>query len=307
MPPDTDSLHSLRDFIRWGASRFNAADLYFGHGTDNALDEAGALVLHGLHLPQDLPSMYLEACLTPSEREEVLALLQRRVQERLPAAYLMGRTWFAGLEFLVNQQVLVPRSPIAELIETHFQPWVQPEQVGRVLDLCTGSGCIGIATALSLPKTEVDLADISSPALEVAGLNVARYGLERRVSVLQSDLFAALVGRRYDLILCNPPYVNTEELQALPPEYQREPVLGLAGGLDGLDLVLPILHEASNYLEPGGAIILEVGSSAAALAVRCPEVPFLWLEFQRGGEGVCLLTAEQLNDYQKHFSAADSS
>lgn len=301
MPSDTDSLLTLKDLIRWGASQFNAAGLYFGHGTDNALDEAWALVMHGLHLPQDVPPPYLDARLTPNERQDVLALLRRRVRERLPVAYLMGRAWFAGLEFLVNEQVLVPRSPIAELIEARFQPWLQPERVGRVLDLCTGSGCIGIATAVGLPDAEVDLADISAPALEVARLNVERFGLEEQVRLFQSDLFAGLPAGRYDLILCNPPYVSRDELRELPPEYHREPALGLAGGADGLELVLPILRQAADYLEPGGVLILEVGASAAALTARCPQVPFLWLEFQRGGEGVFLLTAEQLSEYQAHF------
>jgi ribosomal protein L3 glutamine methyltransferase len=302
MTADTDALLSIRDFIRWATSRFNAAGLFFGHGTDNALDEAVQLLLPALHLGLDLPAGYLEARLTPSERELLLELIRRRVEERLPAAYLTGKAWFAGLEFSVDPQVLVPRSPIAELIEAQFQPWLEPERLHRVLDLCTGSGCIGIATALQLPEVEVDLADISAPALAVARRNRDRYGLEERVELIQSDLFAGLAGRRYDLILCNPPYVNAAELAGLPAEYHREPALGLAGGSDGLDLVRRILQQAPGFLAAGGAMILEVGSSADALMESYPEVPFLWLEFQRGGEGVCLLTAEQLQTFQPLFA-----
>jgi len=296
-----ESLLTLRDFIRWGASRFNEAHLCFGHGTDNALDEAVSLVLHALHLPPDLPPSYFQARLTPIEREVVLALLRRRVEERVPAAYLIQRAWFAGLEFYLDDRVLVPRSPFAELIEKELHPWVDPHQVGRVLDLCTGSGCIGIAVAVHLSHTEVDLTDLSEPALAVARRNVAEFGLDERVRVCDSDLFDALAGERYDLILSNPPYVAAAELAALPLEYQREPALGLAGGHDGLDLVRRILRDARHHLEPEGTLIVEVGNSAAALERAYPEVPFLWLEFERGGEGVFLLTAEQLDALSEVF------
>jgi ribosomal protein L3 glutamine methyltransferase len=296
MEPAIESLVTLRDFVRWGASRFNEAQLHFGHGTDNALDEALVLVLHALHLPPDLPVAYLGARLTPSERQAVVGLLRRRLEECVPAAYLTHRAWFAGLELYVDERVLVPRSPFAELIGKGFAPWVDAGRVHRLLDLCTGSGCIGIAAAMHLPEAQVDLTDVSEPALAVARRNVRDFGLEQRVRVIRSDLFAGLAGQRYDLILCNPPYVAEEELAALPMEYQREPSLGLAGGRDGLDLVRRILRAAGRHLEPGGAIILEVGSSAAALQEMYPEVAFLWLEFEHGGEGVLLLTAEQAEE-----------
>ena len=301
MTADTDSLLTLRDFIRWGASRFNEAGLFFGHGTDNALDESVVLVLHALHLPSDLPVQYLDARLTLDERERVLDLLTRRVEERLPAAYLTHDAVFAGLHFFVNENVLVPRSPIAELIETGFSPWLDENSVGRVLDLCTGSGCIAIGCAYAFPDASVDAVDISPAALDVARINVNRHHLEQRVEVIQSDLFEALKGRRYELIVSNPPYVSEAEMAELPDEYQREPALGLEAGFDGLDIVSTILREAAEHLEPDGILVVEVGNSVEALIERYPSVPFLWLDFERGGHGVFLLTADQLNEYQSEF------
>jgi ribosomal protein L3 glutamine methyltransferase len=296
-----DGLTTIQDFIRWGASRFNAAGLFFGHGTDNAIDEATNLVLFALHLPPDLPAMYRDCRLTDAERGAVAELLERRVVERKPAAYLTHRAWFAGLEFHVNEDVLVPRSPMAELVEAGFDPWVDPEQVRRVLDLCTGSGCIGIAAAVHLPDTQVDLADISEGALAVASLNVALHGLGERVRIIQSDLFAELQGERYDVIVSNPPYVSAAELAALPPEYHREPSLGLLAGETGLEVVLRILCEAPRHLEEGGILIVEVGSAALELEQRFPDLPFLGLEFERGGEGVFLINREQLLEFQPLF------
>lgn len=301
MEQETAVLETIRDFTRWGASRFNEEGLFFGHGTDNALDEAAALVLFVLHLSDGIPEGYLGARLTADEKEQVLALFRRRIDERLPLAYLTNRARFAGLEFYVDEQVLVPRSPIAELIESGFEPWLQPEGVGRVLDLCTGSGCIAIGCAYAFPDASVDAVDLSSGALEVARVNVVRHQLEERVEPIGSDLFDELKGRRYDLIVSNPPYVSRDEYHQLPDEYHREPAIGLEAGGDGLDLVARILQEAPEHLERGGILVVEVGSSAEALMAHYPEVPFLWLDFERGGDGVFLLTAEQLTEYQPVF------
>lgn len=288
-------LRTIRDLIRWGASRMNEAGLHFGHGVDNAIDEAAALVLHALHLPPDLHTEYLQTRLTPPEQQAALHLLERRITERKPAAYLTHRAWFMGLPFYVDERVLVPRSPLAELIERHFSPWLpDSRKVERILDLGTGSGCIGIACAYAFPDAQVDLADVSTEALEVARRNVANHGLEDQIEVIQSDLFSALKGRRYDLIISNPPYVSVAELATLPAEYQHEPRLGLAAGEEGLDVVVEILREATDYLKRDGLLIVEVGDAQYALCEALPEVPFTWLEFERGGQGVFLLNAAQV-------------
>lgn len=301
MPDDDQGLETIRDYVRWGASRFGESGLFFGHGTDNALDEALALVLHALHLDYSLPENYLDTRLTSGERRAVLALFQRRVEDRVPAAYLTHKARFAGLEFFVDENVLVPRSPIAELIEHGFSPWLDAGNVEAVLDLCTGSGCIAIGCAHAFPDARVDAVDISPAALEVARANVDHFHLQDRVDVIRSDLFEALDGRSYNLIVSNPPYVGEAEMDALPPEYGWEPELGLAAGADGLDIVSRILAQGSRFLTPDGVMVIEVGSAAGALMARYPEVPFLWLEFERGGEGVFLLTADQLDEYQSAF------
>lgn len=307
MPTNADNpldyLSTLRDFIRWGASRMNEARVYFGHGTANAVDEAAALVLHSLHLPPDLHETFLQATLTPGEKRAVLNLLERRVRERKPAAYLMNRAWFMGLPFYVDERVLIPRSPLAELIERQFSPWLaDPDTITSILDLGTGSGCIGIACAYAFPQAKVDLTDISADALAVARRNIREHALEERVDAIQSDLFAALAGRRYDIIISNPPYVSREELRQLPAEYRHEPELGLAAGERGLEVICRILQQAPDYLNDDGILVVEVGNAQGALSEALPEVPFVWLDFERGGEGVLLLTAEQLHACQAQFS-----
>lgn len=292
-----DELKTIRDFVRWGGSRFIEAGLTFGHGSDNALDEALVLVLHALHLNHSLPPAYYDCRLTRTERQVVADLFQRRIEQRLPAAYLTGGAWFAGLYFKVDEHVLVPRSPIAELLEQGFEPWIEADRVGRVLDLCTGSGCIAIAAAHYLPEAEVDAVDISAPALAVAQENVERHGQEGQVHLYLSDLYEGLpAGVRYDVIVSNPPYVSHEEHEALPAEYHREPALGLKADDEGLEVAIRILRGAKQRLNSGGILIVEVGNSAEALVDRYPDAPFLWLEFERGGDGVFLLTEQQLGD-----------
>src|SRR5262245_20669221 len=289
---------TVEQFIRYGAQIFDDAGLWFGHGSDNSFDEAAELVFFGAGLRhEDAPHVYALQ-LKPAQRDAVLALFERRVRERIPAAYLTRRMWFAGHEFYVDERVLVPRSPIAELIERRFAPWIDAGSIRRVLDIGTGSGCIAIASALALPEARVDAADISDEALAVAALNIGRHAVEGRVRALRSDVFEALDGERYDVIVSNPPYVGDVEMAQLPDEYHREPEKGLHGGRDGLDVVRQILAQAHDHLEPGGVLIVEVGNSESALIEAFPRVPFTWVEFERGGGGVFLLTDAQLREHR---------
>lgn len=286
-------LATIIDFIRYGASRFAKAGLSFGHSYDNALDEATQLVLHALHMPHDLSPVYGQARLVAEEKRAVLALFERRIDERIPACYLTGEAWFAGLSFKTDPRALVPRSPIAELIESGFEPWLGERPVQRALDLCTGSGCIALATAHYHPDWQVDGIDLSADALALAQENRARLGVEN-CRLLQSDLFAALDGEVYDLIVSNPPYVTHAETDALPAEYAHEPELGLRAGDDGLDLALKILRDAPAHLSEHGLLICEVGESEHALVALLPELPFAWVEFKVGQMGVFVIEREEL-------------
>jgi ribosomal protein L3 glutamine methyltransferase len=303
-PAALNTAQTARELIRHGAAWFDAAGLGFHHGTDNALDEAASLVLYALRIDYDQPDEVLDDELTAPGRARAIELLEQRVATRKPAAYLTREAWFAGLPFYVDERVLVPRSPLAELIEAEFTPWVDPPAVRQILDLCTGSGCIGIACAMYLPQAEVTLADLSDDALAVARINVERHGLPERVRVVQSDLFAALAGRCYDIIVSNPPYVPREEFERLGAEFTHEPALGLVAGEDGLDIVVRILSGAARHLTARGILVVEVGNSQEILVERFPDVQFLWLDFARGGEGVFLLEREQLLQYQAVFDRA---
>lgn len=296
--PDLDcNVKTLGELISWGAMQFETASLVFGHGSDNAWDEAALLVLHAVGLPPENTRHDLEQVLTDQQKQLACSLLLRRIAERKPAAYLIHQAWFAGLRFYVDERVLIPRSPLAELIEARLEPWIQAHRVRSILDLCTGSGCIGIACAYYFPHAHIDVSDISSAALEVARENIEHHGLQERVAAIQSDLFEELRERRYDIIISNPPYVDAENLAALAPEYGYEPAIALAGGEYGLDLVERILRQSAQHLNPEGVLIIEVGDSEANLVARYPQIPFMWLEFERGGYGVCVLTAEQCLAY----------
>jgi ribosomal protein L3 glutamine methyltransferase len=298
------TLTTLRDYIRWASSRFTEAQISFGQGTVAALDEAAALVLHTVFQPYNLSEAYFGTVLTVTERQAVFDIVNRRINERIPAAYITHEAIFAGLSFYVDSRVLVPRSPIAELIEQRFSPWVEEEHVTRILDLCTGSACIAIACAYAFQEAWVDAVDLSLDAMAVAEINVEKHQLADSVSLYHSDLFKELPHHPYDIIVSNPPYVAQAEWEQLPQEFRAEPEMGFKGGESGLDLVLRILVGANDYLAEQGILVVEVGSSAETLQNAFPDVPFYWLNFERGGDGVFLLTAEQVDYYHEIFLAA---
>lgn len=294
-------MKTLQTVIEDAARALHGAGVVCGHGTDNVRDEAAWLACHALGLSPVAPVP--NQAVTAAQEAQVQEWVARRIQSRQPTAYLTGEAWFAGQGFYVSPDVLVPRSPLAELILEEFSPWLEAEQLNRVLDLCTGSGCIGIATALALPHAQVDLADISPAALAVAQRNIQRHALEQRVSCRHSDFFSALQGEVYDLILTNPPYVPRVEAANLPAEYLAEPALGLASGDDGLDAACIILNEAANHLSPEGQLILEVGGSWQRLEQALPQIPLMWLEFSQGGDGVLIIRRDELLDAAAQLAA----
>ena len=304
MPKSSGSVPcSVKDFILQGETRLGQADLAYGHGTDNPRDEAAWLVGRTLGLAPHELNAHLDRVLTPAEQAAVRQIIDDRIATRKPAAYLLKEAWFAGLRFYVDERVIVPRSLMGELILDAFQPWVATDSVRRVLDLCTGSGCIAIAAALAFPEAQVDATDISADALAVARMNVAGHRLEQRVRIIESDLYAALAGERYDLIISNPPYVDALDMAELPLEYRHEPPLALASGASGLDAIIRILAAAAAHLQPGGILVAEVGNSCVALQERYLEVPFTWLATASGDDSVFMLTVEELVRYQPRFAA----
>lgn len=297
-----EKLLTIADFIRYSFSQMNREQLYFGHGTDNSWDESVSLVLQLLDLPWDFSKDMWHCRLTSEETQRILAGLEKRIGQRIPLPYITQQAWFCGYRFYVDERVLVPRSPIAELIENNFAPWAGFEQQPplAILDLCTGSGCIGIACALQYEEAEVDLVDISEEALAVAERNIGDYDLHDRVNLIKSDGFEALGNEhfgKYDLIVSNPPYVDESDFQSMPAEFKAEPVLGLVSGKDGLDLVRNILAQAADYLSEDGLLVVEVGNSWVALEEAYPDFPFTWVDFEFGGHGVFVMRAEELRNY----------
>lgn len=296
-----EDLHTIQDVMRWAYSNFNASDLYYGHGYDNAWDEAQQLVLAGLYLPVDVPEAMYSSRITNVEKDRVFCLIQERLGSRKPIAYLTNSAWFCGAEYYVDERVIIPRSPIAELIANQFAGLIS-HHPKRILDMCTGSGCIAIACAEVFPETEVDAVDLSLDALDVAQINIERYQLSHRVFPISSDLFNDIPQDKYDLIVTNPPYVDQEDLEDMPEEFHFEPELALGSGEDGLDLTKRILAQAADYLTDDGVLICEVGNSMIHLQDQFPQVPFNWIEFKNGGLGVFSLTKKELEAHRALFS-----
>ncbi|QBQ97740.1 50S ribosomal protein L3 N(5)-glutamine methyltransferase [Paraburkholderia pallida] len=293
--PLATTFSTVRDLLRYGVSRFSAAQLAFGHGSSNAYDEAAYLILHTLHLPLDLLDPFLDARLAPEEIDKVLGVIERRANERVPAAYITQEAWMHGLRFYVDERVIVPRSFIGELLEDGLQPYVEdPEEVSGVLELCTGSASLAILAAHAFPNADIDAVDLSAPALEVAARNVHEHGLDERISLFEGDLYAPLPERRYDVIITNPPYVNAESMQSLPPEYRHEPEMALAGGADGMDIVRRIIGEARNWLTDDGVLVVEIGNERAHVEAAFGGLELVWLSTSAGDDQVFLIQAADL-------------
>jgi ribosomal protein L3 glutamine methyltransferase len=290
-----EEIFTLRDWLRFTVSRFEESDIFFGHGTDNAYDEAVWLLMSALHLPLDTLDNFLDARITESERKHLAQLIQRRIVDRTPTAYLVKEAWLKGFKFYVDERVIVPRSFIAELLENGLSPWIEyPEMVSSAADICTGSGCLGILLANAFPNASIDVIDISPDAIDVANINIANYGLQDQVHAIQSDMFTALKGNKYDIIISNPPYVDAPSMATLPKEYRNEPQIALGSGDAGLDHTHTILREAANYLNDGGLLVVEIGHNRNALIETYPNLQFVWLEVESGDEFVFLLSKEQL-------------
>jgi ribosomal protein L3 glutamine methyltransferase len=297
-PPISEQLFTIRDWLRYTVTQFEKSDIFFGHGTDNSYDEAVWLVMSSLHLPLDTLENFSDARLTLEERQHLETLVEKRITNRTPTAYLVKEAWLRGFKFYVDERVIVPRSFIAELLEDGFQPWVEyPEMIESAVDICTGSGCLGILLADAFPNAEIDVVDISSDALDVANINIANYGLENQVHTIQSDMFTALAGKTYDIIISNPPYVDAPSMAQLPQEYLNEPQLALGSGDAGLDHTHTLLREAAKHLNDGGILVVEIGHNRDALLDHYPNVPFTWLEVESGNQFVFLLTKDQLVEF----------
>ena len=296
----TTELFTIRDWIRFAVSQFEASDVFYGHGTDNAYDEAVWLIMSALHLPMDTLNNFLDAKITTTERTKLANFIEQRITQHTPTAYLLKEAWLQGLKFYVDERVLIPRSFIAELLNSGLSPWVEfPEMIESAADICTGSGCLGVLLASVFPNAAIDVIDISQDAIDVANINIANYGLEAQITAIKSDMFSALrdennVCKKYDVIISNPPYVDAPSMAALPAEYQNEPQLALGSGVAGLDHTHTILREAANYLNDDGILIVEIGHNREALEAAYPNIVFTWLEVSSGNEFVFLLTKSQL-------------
>ncbi|OCL19526.1 50S ribosomal protein L3 N(5)-glutamine methyltransferase [Gilliamella sp. wkB171] len=295
-----ENLRTVQDFIRWTTSQFSQSEIYLGHGTDNPIDEAKQLILTTLGLSLFIPPEFYASSLTESEKQQLLELIQKRIEDRVPTPYLTNQAWFCGHQFYVDERVLIPRSPIGELIDNHFSNLLTTEP-NSILDMCTGSGCIGIACAYAFPDAQVDISDISLEALDVAQTNIELHEMQFQVTPILSDLFDNLPVKKYDVIVSNPPYVDDEDMSDLPDEFLYEPKLALEAGVDGLDLVKRILRDAVNYLTPNGVLICEVGNSWISLQEQYPDIPFNWITFEHGGLGVFSISCQTLIEFHHYF------